>query len=290
METKNATTITVATTIAAPIENVWKLWTEPEHIKKWNNASDDWHTPKAQNDLRKGGKFLIRMESKDGKMGFDFSGVYDNVKTNELISYTLDDGRKVKITFTSVGNNTKVEEAFEAESENSIDMQESGWQSILNNFKKYTELKQHTATLSKVGTYLNFSRNTEEAFNFYKSVFGGEFLGDIMRLGDAPVQEGMPPLAKEDKNLVMHIALPIMGNHLLMGTDAPESLGFKMNFGNNIHICLEPNTREETKRLFDALAKGGTVTMNLEDMFWGAYYGTVTDKFGVQWMFNYTNK
>ncbi|HET7819149.1 MAG TPA: SRPBCC domain-containing protein [Bacteroidia bacterium] len=290
METKNATTITVATTIAAPIENVWKLWTEPEHIKKWNNASDDWHTPKAQNDLRKGGKFLIRMESKDGKMGFDFSGVYDNVKTNELISYTLDDGRKVKITFTSVGNNTKVEEAFEAESENSIDMQESGWQSILNNFKKYTELKQHTATLSKVGTYLNFSRNTEEAFNFYKSVFGGEFLGDIMRLGDAPVQEGMPPLAKEDKNLVMHIALPIMGNHLLMGTDAPESLGFKMNFGNNIHICLEPNTREETKRLFDALAKGGTVTMNLDDMFWGAYYGTVTDKFGVQWMFNYTNK
>ena len=290
METKNATTITVATTIAAPIENVWKLWTEPEHIKKWNNASDDWHTPKAQNDLRKGGKFLIRMESKDGKMGFDFSGVYDNVKTNELISYTLDDGRKVKITFTSVGNNTKVEEAFEAESENSIDMQESGWQSILNNFKKYTELKQHTATLSKVGTYLNFSRNTEEAFNFYKSVFGGEFLGDIMSLGDAPVQEGMPPLAKEDKNLVMHIALPIMGNHLLMGTDAPESLGFKMNFGNNIHICLEPNTREETKRLFDALAKGGTVTMNLDDMFWGAYYGTVTDKFGVQWMFNYTNK
>ena len=290
METKNATTITVATTIAAPIENVWKLWTEPEHIKKWNNASDDWHTPKAQNDLRKGGKFLIRMESKDGKMGFDFSGVYDNVKTNELISYTLDDGRKVKITFTSVGNNTKVEEAFEAESENSIDMQESGWQSILNNFKKYAELKQRTATLSKVGTYLNFSRNTEEAFNFYKSVFGGEFLGDIMRLGDAPVQEGMPPLTKEDKNLVMHIALPIMGNHLLMGTDAPESLGFKMNFGNNIHICLEPNTREETKRLFDALAKGGTVTMNLEDMFWGAYYGTVTDKFGVQWMFNYTNK
>lgn len=290
METKNATTITVATTIAAPIENVWKLWTEPEHIKKWNNASDDWHTPKAQNDLRKGGKFLIRMESKDGKMGFDFSGVYDNVKTNELISYTLDDGRKVKITFTSVGNNTKVEEAFEAESENSIDMQESGWQSILNNFKKYTELKQHTATLSKVGTYLNFSRNTEEAFNFYKSVFGGEFLGNIMRLGDAPPQEGMPPLAKEDKNLIMHIALPILGNHLLMGTDAPESLGFKMNFGNNIHICLEPNTREETKRLFDALAKGGTVTMNLDDMFWGAYYGTVTDKFGVQWMFNYTNK
>ena len=138
--------------------------------------------------------------------------------------------------------------------------------------------------------WINFNGNAEEAFNFYKSVFGGEFLGDIMRLGDAPVQEGMPPLAKEDKNLVMHIALPIMGNHLLMGTDAPESLGFKMNFGNNIHICLEPNTREETKRLFDALAKGGTVTMNLDDMFWGAYYGTVTDKFGVQWMFNYTNK
>src|SRR5688572_6983414 len=99
METKNKTTITVEASVKAPVEKVWKYWTSPDHIKKWNNANDDWHTPKAENDLRTGGKFLSRMEAKDGSFGFDFEGVYDEVRTNELISYTMPDGRKVKITF-----------------------------------------------------------------------------------------------------------------------------------------------------------------------------------------------
>lgn len=141
--------------------------------------------------------------------------------------------------------------------------------------------------MSRVSTYLNFTRNTEEAFNFYKSVFGGEFSGGgIARLGDVPPSEGVPPIAEADKNLVMHIELPILGGHYLMGTDAPESMGFHVNFGNNVHINLEPDTRAETKKLFDALSKGGKVTMELQDMFWGAYYGSCTDKFGLQWMFN----
>jgi PhnB protein len=141
--------------------------------------------------------------------------------------------------------------------------------------------------MARVSTYLNFRRNTEEAFTFYKSVFGGEFSGNgIARLGDAPVPEGMPALAESDKKLVMHIELQIFGNHTLMGTDAPESMGFNLNFGNNVHISLEPDTRAETKSLFDALSKGGKVTMELQDMFWGAYYGSCTDKYGVQWMFN----
>jgi len=145
--------------------------------------------------------------------------------------------------------------------------------------------------MGKVGTYLNFARSTEEAFNFYKSVFGGEFEGDgIMRLGDTPPQEGMPPLAAGDKNLVMHVSLSILDGHLLMGTDAPESMGFKLNPGNNIHICLDPDSKTETKKLFDKLAVGGKITMELQDMFWGAYYGTCTDKFGVQWMFNFSKK
>jgi len=144
--------------------------------------------------------------------------------------------------------------------------------------------------MSRVSTYLNFARNTEEAFNFYKSVFGGDFgaMG-IARLKDIPAQEGMPPLAEADKNLVLHVELPILGGHVLMGTDAPESMGFTMNFGNNMHINLEPGTRAETKKLFDALSAGGKVTMELQDMFLGtyfAYYGSCTDKFGVQWMFN----
>ncbi|HNW98516.1 MAG TPA: VOC family protein [Bacteroidales bacterium] len=145
--------------------------------------------------------------------------------------------------------------------------------------------------MSKVSTYLNFSRNTEEAFNFYKSVFGGEFSGGgVAHFGDFPPPAGSPQLAEEDKKLILHIELPILGGHILMGSDAPESMGFKVNTGNNVHIMLEPDTRAETKKLFDALAVGGRVIMELQEMFWGAYYGNCVDKFGVQWMFNCTEK
>ena len=133
------TSITVEAIINAPVEKVWKLWTVPQHIMQWNNASDDWHTPKAENDLRVGGKFSSRMEAKDGSFGFDFWGVYDEVKPNQVIAYTIGDGRKVKITFISQDNATKVTVTFEAENQNPIDMQRGGWQSILNNFKKYAE-------------------------------------------------------------------------------------------------------------------------------------------------------
>ena len=144
--------------------------------------------------------------------------------------------------------------------------------------------------MARVSTYLNFSRNTEEAFNFYKSVFGTKFEGKINRMGDVPPQEGQPPIAEADKNLVMHVALPILGGHMLMGTDAPESMDFKVNPGNNIYINLEPDTRAETDKLFKALAEGGKVEMELQEMFWGDYFGSLTDKFGVRWMFNCTEQ
>ena len=140
--------------------------------------------------------------------------------------------------------------------------------------------------MGRTSTYLNFPRNTEEAFNFYKSVFGGEFVGGINRMGQVPMQPGQPPMAEEDKNLVMHIVLPILGGHMLMGTDAPESMGFKVNMGNNVYLNLEPDTKEETDKLFNALSAGGKVGMAPQDMFWGDYFGSCTDKFGVQWMFN----
>lgn len=139
METKDKTIIEIQTTINAPVEKVWKHWTSPESIMKWNNASDDWHTTRAENDLRKGGKFSSRMEAKDGSFGFDFGGEYDEVKTNELLEYTIGDGRKVKVNFSGKGNETKVVESFEAENTNPVEMQRSGWQSILDNFKKYVE-------------------------------------------------------------------------------------------------------------------------------------------------------
>jgi len=145
--------------------------------------------------------------------------------------------------------------------------------------------------MAKVSIYLNFPRCTEEAFTFYKDVFGGEYGGDgISRFGDIPPSDEMPPIADSDKNLVMHVELPILGGFRLMGTDAPESMGFKINSGNNVYINLEPDTRVETQRLFKALSQGGTVTMELQDMFWGDYYGSCTDKFGVQWMFNCSEK
>jgi uncharacterized protein YndB with AHSA1/START domain len=133
-------TITVQAVINAPVEKVWNLWTTPGHITKWSNASDEWHTPRAENDLRVGGKFLSRMEARDGSSGFDFAGVYDEIKRNELIAYTLDDERRVKVTFTKNNDiETKVVETFEAESTNPPEMQRAGWQAILDNFKKYVE-------------------------------------------------------------------------------------------------------------------------------------------------------
>lgn len=144
--------------------------------------------------------------------------------------------------------------------------------------------------MATVSTYLNFNRNTEEAFNFYKSVFGGDFAGKISRFGEVPPMEGAPPMSDADKQLVMHISLKIADSHYIMGTDAPETMGFKLKQGNNVYICINPDNRAETKRLFDGLSAGGKVETELQEMFWGDYYASFTDKYGVQWMLNCTEK
>jgi len=145
--------------------------------------------------------------------------------------------------------------------------------------------------MASVSTYLNFPRTTWEAFNFYQSVFGGEFSGEgVARLRDIPDMEGAPPMAEEDFDLIMHIELPILNGYKLMGTDAPESMGFTVKFGNNSYINLDPDSREEATRIFNALSAGGKIEMKLQEMFWGAYYGSFTDKFGVNWMINCTAK
>ena len=134
-----ATTITVKTSINAPVEKVWELWSNPEHIIKWSSASDDWHTPKSENDLRPGGRFESRMEAKDGSMGFDFGGTYDAVEHLKLIEYKLDDQRKVTINFSTDNDTTNLEETFDAESSQPVEMQQGGWQAILDHFKRYVE-------------------------------------------------------------------------------------------------------------------------------------------------------
>ncbi|TDE12830.1 SRPBCC family protein [Dyadobacter psychrotolerans] len=139
MQSPEKTVITVEVTVNIPVEKAWEIWTNPEQIKQWSFASEDWHTPTAENDLRVGGKFSSRMEAKDGSFGFDFWGIYDEVEPETLIAYTLGDQRKVRIIFAADGSKTHITQSFEAEDQNPIEMQKGGWQAIMNNFKKYAE-------------------------------------------------------------------------------------------------------------------------------------------------------
>ncbi|NBO70625.1 MAG: VOC family protein [Bacteroidetes bacterium] len=145
--------------------------------------------------------------------------------------------------------------------------------------------------MARTSIYLNFSGNTEEAFLFYKSVFGGEFGNDgITRFGDMPTMEGAPPMSEAVQSMILHVEIAITGGLILMGTDAPQELGFTVHQGNNVNINLEPDTKTEAERLFDALSEGGTILQPLQEMFWGAYYGHLQDKFGINWMVNCANE
>jgi uncharacterized protein YndB with AHSA1/START domain len=142
MKTSSRERITVETSVQLPVGKVWELWTLPKHITRWNFASPDWHCPQSTNDLKPGGRFSYRMEAKDGSMGFDFGGVYNKVSVNKHIECTLDDGRDMHVEFTNVDGRTKISETFEAEEVNSIELQKTGWQAILDNFKRYSETKK----------------------------------------------------------------------------------------------------------------------------------------------------
>lgn len=144
--------------------------------------------------------------------------------------------------------------------------------------------------MAAVSIYLNFDGQTEAAFNFYKKVFQTEFDGEMGRMGDVPPQPGTPELTDAEKNLIMHVALPMMGGVQLMGTDILKSMGHTLEEGNNVSINLMPDTRAETDRLFKELSEGGKVYMEMQEMFWGDYFGSCVDKFGIHWMFNCSEK
>lgn len=288
--------------LKAPRELVWEVWTQPEHLKVWWGPDGFTLTNKSMK-VAPGSKWSFIMHG----LGQDFDNEiqYEEVIKPSLLTYRHGNPAneemsfKVRVSFEEKDGGTlltmssifKSKEVIE-ELNRRVNAIESGCQT-LNKLDAYVNAQQllrqqlKTTNMARVSTYLNFSGNTEAAFLFYKSVFGTEFGGGgIKRFGDFPQPEGQPGPSKEDQHLILHIELPILGGHVLMGSDAPESMGFKMNFGNNIHINLEPDTRAETKRLFEALSAGGQVTMDLQDMFWGSYYGSCTDKFGVQWMLN----
>jgi len=144
--------------------------------------------------------------------------------------------------------------------------------------------------MARTSIYLNFMGRTEEAFNFYRELFGTEFIAPFQRMSSVPPDPNQPPLPADEQDMIMHVELPILGDLVLMGTDMLASMGHELKLGNNISLNLEPDTRAETDQLYHALSEGGEVDMPLQEMFWGGYFGSCTDKFGVRWMFNCANK
>jgi uncharacterized glyoxalase superfamily protein PhnB/uncharacterized protein YndB with AHSA1/START domain len=304
----------------APKQLVFDAFTKEEHLQHWWGPAGMKLEVLAL-DVRPKGKFHYKMISPNGHAMygvFNYKEIQEPEKIVFTNSFADEKGNIIKApfdgnfpleimnTWTFVENNSKTTLtlkgypflASDEETKSFFELQGSmneGFGKTFDQLDAYLNAKfklqndMKTTKKSRVSTYLNFPGNTEEAFNFYKSVFGGEFGGGgIQRFGDIPANADHPPLSDEQKKLILHAELEILGGHVLMATDAPESMGFTLTKGNNIHINLEPETKKETKKLYDALSKNGTVTMELQDMFWGAYFGSCTDKYGINWMFNCT--
>lgn len=287
----------------APRELVFEAWTNPKHLVNWwgcQGFSSTFH----HIEIKPGGKWHFEMNGANG-VSFPNFVLFTEVVKPERLTYlhaadeSYEPNFKVTVTFEQRGAKTwlTMRSIYATVAERDYAVKAFGVVEgsnqtmdklelyLKSRFDLQNQLKINN--VSRVTTYLNFSTQTEQAFNFYKSVFGTEFSGPgIARFGEIPPHEGMPALSEEDKKLILHIELPILGGHVLKGTDAPESMGFTLKKGDNMHINLEPDTRAETKRLFDGLSEGGQVTMPLMDMFWGGYYGSFTDKFGINWMVN----
>ncbi len=299
--------ITVTRNFDAPVHNVWRAWTEKELLDQWW-APKPYHTETHTMDFREGGYWFYAMVSPENEKHWCRQD-YTKIETDKIIGFDnyFCDEKAVKsesfptmywnCTFTNAVSGTDVIVVINFDKEEDlktiVEMGfEQGFGMALGNLEEYLKAQfglwiQTKPTKSRTSTYLNFAGNTEEAFNFYKQVFGGEFSGKgIQRFGEIPAESGHPPVAESIKKMVLHVELPILGGHILMATDAPKEMGFTLTTGNNMHICLEPETRAETEKLFAALTEGGNVIMPLADMFFGAYFGQCTDKYGINWMFN----
>lgn len=295
--------INISRLLKAPIELVWEVWTDVDHIKNWWGPNGFTNTI-SKMDLKSGGEWDLVMHGPDGT-DYKNKSIFKEIVKHKKIVYEHVSNPKFTATilFESRGDTTfltwhmlfeskehfiQVVKTFKADEglKQNIEKLDHYLQTRIN---LYLQLK--TTKMARVSTYLNFSGNTEEAFNFYKSVFGGEFAGGgLKRFGDLSPMEGQPPMSEEHKKMIIHAELEIAGGHYIMATDAPESMGFTIIKGNNMHINLEPDTRKETKRLYDALSEGGEVSMALQDMFWGDYFGSCSDKYGINWMFNCTEQ
>jgi PhnB protein len=303
--TKSATAdreIRIGRLLNAPIELVWEVWTNPDHIKNWWGPNGFTNTI-SKMDLKPEGEWDLVMHGPDGT-DYKNKSIFKEVVKHKKLVYEHVTGPKftATITFKAEGNKTQLDwhMLFSSKEE---------FIQTVKTFKADEGLKQNVEKLdlylqtrielhkqnkpnkmARVTTYLNFPGNTEEAMKFYKTVFKGEFTGKgLQRFSDIDLPKEHPPMDEATKKLIIHAELTILGGHVLMATDAPESMGFTLQHGNNMHINLEPESRAEAQRLFDELSKGGKVTMPMQDMFFGAFFGELTDKYGINWMITYTH-
>jgi uncharacterized glyoxalase superfamily protein PhnB/uncharacterized protein YndB with AHSA1/START domain len=308
---KENNTVNVTREFAANRELVWEAWTNPEILDQWW-APKPYRTETKSMDFREGGRWLYAMISPENEAHWcknDYHKIVHQSMFSGLDAFCDENGTvntEMPRTlwtnvFTENDNTTLVtitaryDQLSDLEKVIEMGFQE-GFTMALENLDQYIEaqfrlrMQNKPDNKARVTTYLNFPGNTEEAFQFYKSVFKTDFINGIQRFEDIPAEAGNPPVADAIKKMVLHVELPILGGHILMGTDAPKEMGFTLTSGNNMHICLEPDTREEAKRLFDELSAGGQVSMPLADMFFGAYFGEFKDQFGMNWMINHHNK
>lgn len=309
---KENNTVNVTREFAANLDLVWDAWTKAEILDQWWAPKPYKNVTKSM-DFREGGTWLYYMLSPENEVHWCKN---DYLKINPKTSYTgLDafcdehgntntDMPRTEWTNTFTENNNITTVSVVATYESLEDLEKviamgfkEGFTMGMNQLDEYIEAQFRlrnelkTDNTPRVTTYLNFDGKTEEAFNFYKKVFKTEFLGKgIQHFGDIPSDAGHKPIADAIKKMVLHVELPITGNHILMGTDAPKEMGFVLTKGNNMHLCIEPETREEADRLFNELSVDGTVTMPMADMFFGAYFGEFSDKYGINWMINYKTK
>src|SRR5258708_27213746 len=306
---KEKNTILVEREFAAGVDIVWDAWTKPEYLDQWW-APKPYQTKTKSMDFREGGRWLYTMSSPENVVHWCLAE-YQKIEPHKSFSGLdafCDEKGKVNTEFPrSLWNNRFLEAAgvttvsIPIKYDSLADLEKiiamgfkEGFAMALENLDQYIQAQfrlrreAKTGTTSRVCTYLNFPGNTEEAFRFYQSVFKRAFAGGgIKRFGDIPAEAGHPPVADAVKKMVLHIELPITGNHVLMGTDAPKEMGFTLVQRNNMHISVEPESREEAKRIFDALSPGGNISMPLQHMVFGAYFGDFTDQFGINWMVNH---
>ncbi|OCX54331.1 hypothetical protein BEL04_08715 [Mucilaginibacter sp. PPCGB 2223] len=304
-------TVNVKRTFDAELDLVWDAWTKPEILDLWWSPKPYRMQTKSM-DFREGGTWLYAMISPENEKHWcrndyqkirpqqSFSGLDAFCDENGVVNTNMPRTHWENV-FTAAGEQTLVN--ITARYNNLADLEmiiqmgfKEGFTMALENLDQYLaaqfQLRKEnkTSKTARVCTYLNFPGNTEEAFLFYRSVFKTEFSGrGIQRFGDIPANADHPPVADVIKKMILHIELPITGGHILMATDAPKEMGFNLSSGNNMHICIEPESREEADRLFTELSAGGKVTMPMADMFFGAYFGEFTDRYGVNWMINHQN-